>query len=150
MKNIRIGVSKLCCFPCETIIKVFKERYKQNISIKGGHGKVYPNWTIPGRPTFLDDTDMKCIIEIFGRSLQTGVLISERLKPDSADTDTTGISRATSLDNMLLEVNSRQNDILTDEYISQIDNDKKKTNSKNVKRYNKFNVKRFVRTTKGL
>jgi len=45
-----IGVSKLSCTMCSHYIGAFNEVCKQNIVIKGSHGKAYPGWSWPSFP----------------------------------------------------------------------------------------------------
>jgi len=45
-----VGVSKLSCTMCSHYIGAFNEVWKQNIVIKGSHGKAYAGWFWPSLP----------------------------------------------------------------------------------------------------
>ncbi len=49
--NIYIGISKLACLPCKTVIALYNkysdDNHALNIKYHGTHGKVYENWEFP-------------------------------------------------------------------------------------------------------
>lgn len=44
--KIYIGLSKLCCAPCQLMIDIANEK-GENLEVCGTHGYIYPNWWVP-------------------------------------------------------------------------------------------------------
>ena len=55
-----IGISKLCCYSCDTVIK-FVQKLGLDCSTRGTHGKLYSNWA---HPKFLDDISSTEIMKL--------------------------------------------------------------------------------------
>ena len=47
IKEALIGISKLCCYQCDYIFKIFNDINKTLLIVRGTHGKIYLGWLFP-------------------------------------------------------------------------------------------------------
>ena len=47
IKEVLIGISKLCCYQCDYTFKVFNDVNETFLTVRGTHGKIYLGWVFP-------------------------------------------------------------------------------------------------------
>ena len=100
----RIGISKLCCLMCQSVVETFNKIYQKLddgrdlITIRWWHGKRYNNWRFPSCIEIKSKDNVlniwELVLQTICRKYQQGYLLSENVfnQKDGASTATTSSS----------------------------------------------------------